>query len=40
MARTAWGGFMAAAREIAEQGTFGRLAHGLPSAELNGRFRR
>jgi methylisocitrate lyase len=40
LARTAWGGFMAAAREIAEQGTFGRLAQGLPSAELNSRLRR
>jgi 2-methylisocitrate lyase-like PEP mutase family enzyme len=40
LARTAWGGFVAAAREIAEQGTFTRLAQGLPSAELNSRFRR
>ena len=40
LARTAWGGFMAAAREIAEQGTFSRLAQGLPSADLNRRFAR
>jgi 2-methylisocitrate lyase-like PEP mutase family enzyme len=38
LARTAWGGFMAAAREIAGQGTFTRLAQGLPSAELNQRL--
>ena len=38
LARTAWGGFMAAAREIADQGTFGGLAAGTPSAELNAAF--
>ena len=38
LARTAWGGFMAAAQEIAGQGTFTRLAQGLPSAELNQRL--
>jgi methylisocitrate lyase len=40
LARAAWGGFMAAAREIAERGTFGGLAGSTPSAELNGRFGR
>jgi len=38
LARTAWGGFVAAAQEIAGQGTFTRLAQGLPSAELNQRL--
>jgi 2-methylisocitrate lyase-like PEP mutase family enzyme len=38
LARTAWGGFMAAAQEIAGQGTFTRLAQGFPSAELNRRL--
>ena len=28
LARTAWGGFVAAAREIADQGTFGGLTRG------------
>ena len=40
LARTAWGGFVAAAREIAAAGTFGALTRGLPSAELNDAFRR
>ncbi|MEP6618744.1 MAG: isocitrate lyase/phosphoenolpyruvate mutase family protein [bacterium] len=38
LARAAWGGFMQAAREIAEQGTFTLLAKAMPSAELNGAF--
>jgi methylisocitrate lyase len=38
LARAAWAGFFAAAREIAEHGTFGALAGGVPSSELNGRF--
>jgi 2-methylisocitrate lyase-like PEP mutase family enzyme len=38
LARAAWGGFLAAAREIAERGTFSGLAHGVPSAEINGAF--
>ena len=38
LARTAWGGFLAAAQEIAEHGTFTRLAQGFPSAELNRRL--
>jgi 2-methylisocitrate lyase-like PEP mutase family enzyme len=40
LARTAWGGFMAAAREIADHGTFRGLTAGMPSAELNAAFRR
>lgn len=35
LARTAWGGFMAAAKEIAERGTFENLAHAANGAELN-----
>jgi len=38
LARTAWTGFLQAAKEIAEQGTFTRLAHALPFAEVNGSF--
>jgi 2-methylisocitrate lyase-like PEP mutase family enzyme len=38
LARTAWAGFMRAAREIADQGTFTELAKGHPSAELNRMF--
>ena len=38
LARTAWTGFLQAAEEIAEQGTFTRLAHALPFAEVNGSF--
>jgi methylisocitrate lyase len=38
LARSAWAGFLAAAREIAEQGTFTALTRGTPSAELNRRF--
>ncbi|MGD9906292.1 MAG: isocitrate lyase/phosphoenolpyruvate mutase family protein [Vicinamibacterales bacterium] len=40
LARTAWGGFIAAAREIAAEGRFSGLARGMPSAELNDAFRR
>ena len=39
LARTAWTGFLDAAREIAERGTFGGLARAVPFAELNGSFR-
>src|ERR1700719_3054659 len=39
LARTAWAGFMRAAKEIAEQGTFTELAKGYPGAELNKIFR-
>ena len=38
LARAAWGGFMAAASEIANAGTFQRLGGGAQSAELNGLF--
>jgi 2-methylisocitrate lyase-like PEP mutase family enzyme len=38
LARTAWAGFMRAAREIADQGTFTELANGHPGAELNKMF--
>ena len=38
LARTAWHGFLQAATEIAELGTFRGLARGVPSAEINGRF--
>lgn len=35
LARAAWGGFMRAAREIAEQGRFSGFADGFPAAELH-----
>jgi 2-methylisocitrate lyase-like PEP mutase family enzyme len=35
LARSAWGGFMRAARQIAEQGSFNGFADAAPSAELN-----
>jgi 2-methylisocitrate lyase-like PEP mutase family enzyme len=38
LARTAWSGFMQAANEIAEQGTFNELKKGYPGAELNKMF--
>jgi 2-methylisocitrate lyase-like PEP mutase family enzyme len=38
LARAAWGGFMRAAKQIAEQGTFGAFADAAPSAELNALF--
>ena len=38
LARAAWGGFLEAAREIAERGTFTALARGVPFAEINGAF--
>jgi methylisocitrate lyase len=39
LARTAWTNFLQAAKEIAEEGTFSRLANAVGSAELNERFR-
>jgi 2-methylisocitrate lyase-like PEP mutase family enzyme len=39
LARTAWAGFMKAAREIAEQGTFNEFANGFPGGELNKMFK-
>lgn len=38
LARTAWAGFMRAAREMAEQGTFAELGNGFPGGELNKMF--
>ena len=38
LARTAWTGFLAAAKEIAEDGTFSALGRAIPFAEINGRF--
>ena len=38
LARAAWGGFLGAAREIAEQGTFTSLDRAVPFAEINGAF--
>jgi 2-methylisocitrate lyase-like PEP mutase family enzyme len=38
LARTAWAGFMKAAKEIAEQGTFKELASGYSGGELNKMF--
>jgi 2-methylisocitrate lyase-like PEP mutase family enzyme len=39
LARAAWGSFLYAASEIAEHGTFARLAAGIPFPVLNRRFR-
>jgi 2-methylisocitrate lyase-like PEP mutase family enzyme len=38
LARVAWGGFLKAARQIAEQGSFEGLASGHPGGELNKMF--
>ena len=38
LARMAWGGFMKAAKEMAEQGSFSELANGYPGGELNKMF--
>ncbi len=38
LARSAWGGFMEAAREMADKGTFTELASGYPGGELNKMF--
>ncbi len=38
LARAAWTGFLQAAKEIAEQGTFSRLARAIPFAEVEGLF--
>lgn len=40
LARAAWTGFLEAAKEIADHGTFSRLARALPGAEVNGLFGR
>jgi methylisocitrate lyase len=39
LARTAWAGFMKAAREIADKGTFTKLAGGYSGVELNKMFK-
>lgn len=38
LARAAWTGFLAAAKEIAEQGTFALLAGAVPFSEIDQRF--
>ena len=38
LARSAWGGFMKAAREMADKGTFTELGSGYPGGELNKMF--
>ena len=38
LARAAWTGFLEAANEIREQGTFTALTRAVPFAEINGRF--
>ena len=38
LARAAWGGFLQAAKEIAEQGTFAGLSRAVPFAEINRSF--
>lgn len=38
LARAAWAGFLQAAREIAQHGTFTNLAHAVPFAEINNAF--
>ena len=38
LARAAWGGFLQAAKEIAEQGTFTNLARAIRSTEIEGFF--
>ena len=38
LARAAWGGFLDAAKEIAERGTFTALGKAVPFAEINKAF--
>jgi len=38
LARSAWTGFLAAAKEIAEQGTFAELGRAVPFPTINGAF--
>ena len=40
LARAAWTGFLQAAREIADHGTFAALAQSVPSSDINARFPR
>jgi len=39
LARAAWGGFVRAAKQLADEGRFDALADAAPGAELNGFFR-
>jgi 2-methylisocitrate lyase-like PEP mutase family enzyme len=39
LARAAWGGFMRAARELAETGSFEGFRGAAPNADLNALFR-
>ncbi|MBI1779491.1 MAG: isocitrate lyase/phosphoenolpyruvate mutase family protein [Proteobacteria bacterium] len=39
LARAAWGEFIRAAKEIAEEGSFGAFGRAVPFAEINGFFR-
>ena len=38
LARAAWTGFLEAAREIADRGTFAGLGRTVPFSEINGLF--
>lgn len=38
LARAAWSGFLEAAKEIAEKGTFSALGRAVPFADINGHF--
>lgn len=38
LARSAWGGFLRAARGIAQNGSFAEFANAAPYAEINGKF--
>ncbi len=38
LARAAWTGFLEAAHELADHGTFGAMSQAVPSSELNRRF--
>jgi len=40
LARSAWAGFLTAAREIAEHGTFTNLGRAVPFAEINAAFKK
>jgi 2-methylisocitrate lyase-like PEP mutase family enzyme len=40
LARSAWTGFLEAAKEIAEQGTFTGFARSTPNVDLSGMFAR
>jgi 2-methylisocitrate lyase-like PEP mutase family enzyme len=39
LARVAWGAFLAAARELADEGSFGWLSGAAPFPELNSLFK-